>query len=850
MQSETNQLDLSTEYVTDIDYDYLESIKDNSDYKLQLYGYILQNFVHDRYRNKKLKYINQCKLMEKVNAAVGFKTTADQFIMEMADYKHINSQSTAGSGKTSMSQMRILREKLINQVKGIDVLCVTYTDEAAKHMQIKQEELVNTLKKAVGDLDIDSSVMASTWHSLAYNFIIENNGKYTDMYFINTEETTRVKGYSPLMVDEEVEKYMGQCLNLWLRDNGLTIPDKDRSIVLKNLVSLYTWRYEKLDLNLDNLDKCVYYLTIKRCIPNVEDILKIFTYYKIKKQSMKKCDMADILYWFFLLLQKKEMLDLIRSRYRLILFDEFQDISEVMLRSLYLISLGSKQLGLEPDWGLKLTIVADIDQMLYAFRGVSVETSLKFKEMFMPEETKIVSLSVNRRSLKPIVDASAYLIKKNKLRIQKPIKYIRNTSPLPEEKGLPLEKSKWKALEVIGVKNSDEYSDLVCKELQECLKTGESASIQYRNAINGAYMALKLFLNSIPAKIVKGVPAFKDSYSEVLLSTLDMLANPTSINSISNCIRFLLPSSRATNRYAINSYMAKEKSIYESGETGYIIKKFWEYEYPGLNWKGRDILNELKSISYKIEQGVFVSEIFNDIRSYINFKTLSYERFAVSENHMSLINEVLNVDEPYSTFYKNFMSDLDAYNYKCKESKFELCTMHSVKGLEKDRVYIIELSDNIFPGRELTDCQFDEYQEMLAIESTRRLFFVAMTRAENRLVILPDLNNISRIIGDLPEEYLDENIKVSLQNRSKVEIDSKTVISDIEEVDTQECPANDSDYLKSLPIKTLEYNGTIAKGYFNGYLHVGDYVYDKSNINKEEQTESDNIIDSDLFGDL
>lgn len=819
-------------YSTEIDYEYLKQIEGDYD---ALYKYIADNFIQERYRPKKTSVEKQCKVMMQVCNQLGLKPSFDQFIFIMTDYRFVNNQAVAGAGKTTFCQLRAIKEKLINKRAGNEILSIAYNKEAEQDMLNRHRVLVTKLNnKYKGKLNMDPYIETYTFHSFAYNWIEEYRDAYPNIIKL------RLKNW--LILEQEALKIMQSATEMWLDDNPVLaskIQGKAFFALVKDLAALKQWQEETLDFELsDAATNPIFKETLEK-VKTVDAIKQIFNYYTKLKEKRMVIDFGDVLNKFYELLKQPEVLNRIRRLYKYIIFDEFQDCSNSMLRTLHLMVNGDEKLGIPKADDIKLTIIGDVDQCLYAFRGVSVDNSLKFKEMFGADDTKIVSMSTNRRCLAPIVDLSAEIIERNVKRIKKPITPIRQNSILEVDEGKPFQKCRYKAVEFKPYKLESEYTEQIINDLRQMKSTelGDTA-ILYRNRSSSIMIAIELFKAGIPFVVNKGIAPYQDMYSASILQVLEMCANPTNYMFAERTLPKVLPKFKGVTSQFIRTVCQKEKERYDKDKDA-DSKRFWEYDF-GMAQTNNNFsrkLNELQELNAAIRSGEPMYRLVNVVCSLLDTNALKFSENMPAEHLWPTIVENFMVDKPYREFIRELYDKLEIYKEKSQDfNAVKLTTFHSTKGLEYGTVYLIDLEDSIFPGREIEECEGNTELELNATESSRRLFYVAITRAKNKMVGYVSSDNPCRFMVDVSNEYLTPELITainSVKSENIVESNEEKVEVIKENLGIDSSKVNNSAYLETLDVVQIEYNGRILEGYYDGFIHVGDYV--KIQVEEEER---------------
>lgn len=832
---------------TDISYDYLESIRGNDE---KLYEYINDKFIYPPYnRNGSYKTIEKCKALAKMFEIIGIKPSQDQFIFSASYYPFTMVQACAGSGKTTISQALLAADKLFNQRSAYKILSITFTDSAAKDMSRRHKLMLEKITKYFdGEVQVDDRLEACTFHVFAKRWLEEYNGMYPDLYMAtNIKDSDRF----PIMDYEDTISYMQNVVD-GLSSEG-RIVSKNTIYLASKLLSLYQWASESVDFGLRNAKSQQDYIDLKESLVSDEVIRESFVrYYKMKRE---KCvmDMSDLLTLFYKLIQKPEVIDRIRDVYDVILFDEYQDISRIMLKTLLAICKGDDKVK-KTNKFIRLICIGDIDQWLYRFRGVSSESALNFKDIFGKDESIVLSISENRRSLAPIVEASANLISHNKERIIKPIVPVRGNSILEKDKGKLMQDCSYKAIEVRTECSKSQYISEIVAELKK--KTPEElgkVEILYRNRASSILVAFELFDLGIPCIVDNGVKPYGDAYSKTLRDFLSLLATPKNYNLAIMVLPSVMPKMRGFNKNTIRNIVKKELREFESNPNQ-AQKAFWDYDFgdAGNSETIKNFLDDCYDINRAIVKKKPLNYYIGRVTDLLDPKALSYGRSDFPPE--SVLPEIIrryHSDLIYSDWVTNLHNSINLYKEHSNDLvSVHLSTMHGVKGLERDVVYIIDLVDSIIPGplnAELNYTIDDKIEIQADLEDARRLLYVGMTRAKNKLILYANRDEPSRLLFEIGDEYLPESMlemrKELEDTKDRIEVTSDTYA----EVDTDELLDKDN-YFASLKVVRISVDNREYNGYKDGeFILSGDYEF-KISIEEREREKEEKVLQ--YFGTL
>ena len=386
-----------------------------------------------------------------------------------------------------------------------------------------------------------------------------------------------------------------------------------------------------------------------------------------------------------------------QRKYRYILVDEFQDICRVQYELVRMLAAPENN----------LFIVGDDDQSIYRFRGARPEIMLGFEKDY--PGCKRVLLDVNFRCDRNIVAAAGRVIRKNQTRFEKEIRANR-----PSEHAVLVRK----------FEDSNQQYQHVIREVQKASESGiplEEIAVLFRTARCAGGLVQKLMDFNIPFQMKDVLP---DLYSHFI--SRDILAY----------IRIAMGSRERSDFLEIinrpNRYVSR--TLFDTPQVSFdaLAAKFQERE-----WMADRIYKLETQIHMLAKMTPYAAITY--IRNAIGYETYlqeyaSFRRMKASEL-LDILDEIQETAREFET-YEEWLSHIEAYQKELKEQASDrnrrgegvvLSTMHASKGLEYDTVYIIDANEGITPHEKAV---LDE-----DIEEERRLFYVAMTRAKNHLLI-------------------------------------------------------------------------------------------------------------------
>ncbi|MBQ3061070.1 MAG: ATP-dependent helicase [Lachnospiraceae bacterium] len=457
------------------------------------------------------------------------------------------------------------------------------------------------------------------------------------------------------------------------------------------------------------------------CSVNISasDFRKIYKEYNEILAKKRLIDFDDMLVrCYHLLKSNKEVLKVWQNRFKYILIDEFQDINLVQ----YLII---KMLA-EPE--NNLFVVGDDDQSIYSFRGARPEIMLGFPKDY--EGAKKIVLDTNYRCSESIVRAALRVIANNVDRFQKDIKTVRQTT---------------NSVDIREFNTVQSQNEIVVKEIIKRIKSGvkpKEIAVLFRTNTQARAIAAKLMEYNVNFSVKEGIPDIyehfiaKDIFAYIRcgVQIKDAIDRGELLRIINKPNRFISRQALATSRITMDSLCEFYKD------------KSWMVE------RICDFFEDLRCIG-NMEPYVAINYIRNKIgydeylKEYAKYRKLDYDEIIETLDELSSEGKRFKNFEEWNEYIKTYREKISKKAYSKDLDVVNLMTFHSSKGLEFEVVFIIDVNESITPHSK------SRHRE--AIEEERRMFYVAMTRAKNELMIFYSRDrynkelNPSRFIGEI-----------------------------------------------------------------------------------------------------
>lgn len=621
----------------------------------------------------------------------------------------------AGSGKTRVLTYRIAHLINSKNVDPFNILALTFTNKAAQEMRKRIEKVVGTDAR---------NLWMGTFHSVFARMLRAEAGKL---------------GYPSNFTIYDTDDSKSLIRNI-VKEMGLDDKLYKANVVLNRISGaknrLVSWK-EYINNPLYQADD------IENMKPEMGKIYRTYVQRCFKADAM---DFDDLLFNTNVLFKDHpDVLNKYQHRFKYVLVDEFQDTN----LSQYLIT---KKLSAVHQ---NIAVVGDDAQSIYAFRGADIQNILNFEKDF--PDLKVIKLEQNYRSTQNIVNAANSIILKNRAQLKK---NVWTSNPI----GAPIE--------LIKSTTDNEEGKLVASSIFEekvnnQLKNSDFA-VLYRTNSQSRAIEEALRRMNIKYKIVGGLSFYQRKEIKDLLSYLRFTINhndeqalrriinlpkrgigPTSVDklivaaddhsmsiwdTLCNAGQFI--GGRTANAAEDFATMIKSFSI--------SVEKTDAFEAASLIAKNSGLLKELyedKTIE-GLNRYENVQELLNAIKEYVD--------------------NIENEDKSLGAFLQEIALITDVDTKNSDEDSVTLMTIHGSKGLEFKNVYLVGMEEDLFPSQMMLSSRAD-------LEEERRLFYVAITRAEQKLFLSYSLTRyrFGRLKNCEPSRFLEEidpgYIKISKQ---------------------------------------------------------------------------------------
>ena len=434
------------------------------------------------------------------------------------------------------------------------------------------------------------------------------------------------------------------------------------------------------------------------CCPD-EVFRQIYQGYREMCQSRRKLDFDDmILYCYELFVQRKDILVAWQRKFQYILVDEFQDINQLQYEIVRMLAQPQNN----------LFIVGDDDQSIYHFRGARPEIMLNFTRDYPEAET--VTLNVNYRCSGQILSSAMRVIGENKKRFSKKL-----STPNPTGD----------TVRIREFQNPREEYLTVVSELRERMENGENledTAILLRTNQEAEGLVGALMERQIPFNMKEKLPnLFHHWICRNLLAYMHFAAGDRSR-------KYFLEFMNRPNRYIARDALSLSPVVDLEQLKEYYKDKDWMCDRITTLETHLRVLKGLApyaAINF-IRKGMGYEEYLHE---YAEYRKIKPEELSEILDRLTESTKGINSLEEWEAYIEDYTAKLEEQARKAEQERegVLISTLHGVKGLEYDQVYILNVNEGSMPYRKAV--------LEPAIEEERRLFYVGMTRARKKLAL-------------------------------------------------------------------------------------------------------------------
>ncbi len=612
--------------------------------------------------------------------------------------------SGAGTGKTKVLTTRLAYILATMKAQPYNCLVVTFTNRAAKEMKVRVMDMIGPMA---------DSVWLGTFHSICIKILRLH------------AELVNLKSNFTILNEDDQKRLIKQILESEGIDEKKYTP---QAFVDK------IQRYKDKGISVDKIK------------PEYKHHLSSLVYQKYQQRLIElNCvDFGDIILYTLQILQEhSDILTKYQEKFKYIMVDEYQDTNVIQYMLLRILSQRHHN----------LCCVGDDDQSIYSWRGAEIENILRFEKDF--SDAKIIRLERNYRSTSNILKAASNLICHNSGRLGKTLKVADNSPALQCNND---------KINLVSSYSGSEEAQFIANQIHKLKQNGYQYSdmaVLVRTAFQTREFEERFISEAIPYQVIGG-PKFYErqeirdllAYFRVVVQPDDDLALERIINKPTRGIG--AKSIQKFQDYAREHHISMFNAIKEMLSQNLISGKSKTSLQEII-----DLFDEWNKISQIVSADDLASQILDD-SGY--FEMLKNDKSAEAPGRIENVKELLGVlsdkeNYPHISEFLEHVSLVMDNDNAVDTNKVMLITLHSAKGLEFNIVFLPGWEEGLFPHQRSLDEGGSE-----ALEEERRLAYVAITRAKQKLYILTAMNRKvygqwqnntpSRFINEIPSECL------------------------------------------------------------------------------------------------
>jgi DNA helicase II / ATP-dependent DNA helicase PcrA len=608
----------------------------------------------------------------------------------------------AGSGKTRTLTYRVAY-LLENGIDPRDILLLTFTNKAARQM----------LDRVANLLPIDASgIWGGTFHSVG-NRMLRRHGS--------------ALGYNSgfTIMDREDQK---DLINTVVASAGID-PKEIRFPKGDVLAEIFSF-VVNTETPVEELlaEKFPYFL------PLLEKIADVHARYEKKKKATNSVDFDDLLEKTLSMLQKHENIaSFYRRQFQFILVDEYQDTNKIQADLIDLLASEHRN----------VMVVGDDAQSIYSWRGANFQNILEFPKRY--PDAKVFKIEMNYRSVPEVLHVANAAIAANVDQFKKNLQPVRESNSVRPA--------------VVALNDGSEQAQFIAQRILELRDEDvdlNEIAVLYRAHYHALELQLELSRRGIPYQITSGIRFFEQAHIKDVISFIRLVANPRDEVAFKRMVK-LLPG--IGNRSAENLWNAWDKSSNESGEV-----TSWSERLLAMNVSAKSkkhwtqlahTLDEIAPHGKPNPPSAMITSVVEAI--YDDYAKVNFTNYELRREDLNQLAAFSQQFKDVNEFLSQLalISNVDAEaapNQTGDKEAVNLSTVHQAKGLEFHTVFVIWLTDGMFPSSRSMDQRKD-------LEEERRLFYVAITRAKDELYLTYPHMRLTGGYGDVfqrPSRFLKE----------------------------------------------------------------------------------------------
>jgi len=657
-----------------------------------------------------------------------------------------------GSGKT-----RVIVERILHLVKtGLKpsrILCLTFSEKAALEMKERLEKIMDV-----------SEMQISTFHSFCHDVLGDNvldSGIGIGSGVINR---------SSLLVWalKHIDEFGFEHIELG--NNAVNVIEamidgistfKDELISAEELAEYLDKKFKK-EKNLVNDVIQMDYLQ-KLC-----DLHKIYVKHQEYLRKSGLIDFDDMVTLSIDLFRKKPIvLSKYQNQFKHILVDEFQDNNFAQLELVRLLAPTGN-----------ITVVGDDDQSIYRFQGAYIANFQHFQKLYN-DKVKVIVLKQNYRSSKNIVNLANQLLAEVSNRQEKELYSLNEEGekPVVARCGHDMAEVEYvvsKIRELVGTK-------IGRRDGSNGPLTYKDFTVLSRKRVDGKKFALALGAYGIPATFVGEANIFNSATGRDFLAYLEVASDPTKASL--SIVRILKNHGISDQNIAKINHEAKQMKRKSDTDSDFVYDVLNDLDIPDLDQLDElfDISKQFQTLTNLQHQNTVSETIFQIMMSVTDlYKSATQSDSLQNRKRQTILKELYHLSLEFEAQNKNgtleefidYLNLLGEFDVELEENSeitnaVQVSTIHQSKGKEFPVVFIVDAAQGKLPIRYQAKKFYvpndlakgllrDEDEKALSLQEERRLFYVAMTRAQNLLFITFPIKYAQNVRNSKPSVFLDE----------------------------------------------------------------------------------------------
>lgn len=606
--------------------------------------------------------------------------------------------AAAGTGKTRTLIYRLAYLVTKKNVQPWEVLLLTFTNKAAKEMLTRAETLVQRRF---------NSGYSGTFHSFANRLL----RSHADVLGFGKDFT--------ILDADDAKKLVRACSE----EVGVDKKHFPKPDVLLSLFGVVSGRMGDLSAAADD--------RFEFTEVDAEEVLKVHTKYQQRKKDSNSMDFDDLLIYAHKLLAEHERIrTFYQEEFKYVLVDEYQDTNAIQAELVHLLV---KTHG-------NLMVVGDDFQSIYSWRGADFRNFLDFEKFFPGAQT--FKLQINYRSTPEILEVANEVIAGNPEQFQKELQAVRESNMPPH---------------LVKVRDGSVQARYVIERAQELHRRGIPYSeicVLYRSHFHAMELQMELARAQMPYIVTSGVRFFEQAHVKDVCTVLKLLVNPSDELAFTRLVEMFPKVGKKTSlkifrklggrinlqRPEIHDELIASLPAAARDEWEKVKSIFLAYRDENLQDDPGEIIHRFNKAFYK----EYMVENFDnhkfrqeDLDGLIDFTV----KFDSTESFLSEIALLTNLDAEGGS----------APSDEAADDSLRLSTVHQAKGLEWKAVFVLFVNEDMFPSKKAVEESGDAEE--------RRLFYVAVTRAEDELFLCCPMVRRQRDGGMIfldPSRFLEE----------------------------------------------------------------------------------------------